>query len=317
MTETTALAAGQCAKERGLGVSKHKAILPLAAAALVLLPGAAMGQAWIGQVVGDMMAQQAAAAQELACMKGQAMNDAEIAEARTPAPAVMRGYWEAVQAGRSPAAQFVLNGRTRWTGGGQTLDRTGLARIRDGFAASGNRLAEQPVGFVRAGDGQSALGQWQVSDSAGRPVGLYQILFRRQQGQWLISTMELVDARTWVDPVVQYCHQPGDVLPFRLRNAEQVLAYSERREARARQRLAETVRRAEAAEAAAAANPDSSRRAEAARAARAEVAAREVDLAERVAPLEAARREMELVRADTAAWEAMRAAGMARLAGNR
>lgn len=297
-------------------MDKRRIMVPLAAAGMVLLPGAALAQAWIGQMVGDMMAQQAAAAQELACMKGQAMVDAEIAEARTPAPAVVRAYWDAAQAGRSPATQFILNGRTRWTGGGQTLDRAGLARIRDGFAASGNRLADQPVGFVRAGDGESALGQWQVSDSAGRPVGLYQILFRRQQGQWLISTMELVDARSWIDPVVQYCHQPGDVLPFRVRNAEQTLAYTERREVRARQRLADTVRRAEAAEAAAVANPDSSRRADAARAARVEVAAREADLAERVAPLEAARREMELVRADAAAWEAMRAAGMARLAAN-
>lgn len=294
----------------------HRTIVPLAAAAVMLLPGTAMGQAWIGQVVGNMMAQQAAAAQELACMNGQAMNDAEVAEASTPAPAVVRAYWEAMLAGRSPAEQFILNARTRWTGGGQTFDRNGLARIRDGFAVRGNQLAEQPLGFVRAGDGQSALGQWQVSDGADRPVGLYQILFRRQQGRWLVSTMELVDARSWVDPVVQYCHQRGDVLPFRVRNAEQVLAVSERREARARQRLADAVRRAEAAEAAALANPDSRRRADDARTARAEVAPREVDLAERVLPLEMARREMERVRADAAAWEAMRAAGMARLAGN-
>lgn len=294
----------------------RRAIVPLAAAAVLLLPGAAMGQAWIGEVVGNMMAQQAAAARERACMNGQAMNDAEIAEASAPAPAVVRAYWEAMQAGRSPAEQFILNARTRWTGGGQTLDRNGLARIRDAFAIRGNQLAEQPLGFVRAGDGQSALGQWQVSDSADRPVGIYQILFRRQQGRWLIASMELVDARSWVDPVVQYCHQQGDVLPFRLRNAEQALAYAERRAARARQRLVDAVRRAEAAEAAATANPDSRRRAEAARTARADVAPREADLAERLLPLELARREMERVRSDAAAWEAMRAAGMARLAGN-
>lgn len=293
---------------------KHKALaVTIALGPLALTPVAAMAQAWIGQVVGDMMAQQAAAAQELACMKGQAMPPNEVAEAGGPAPAVMRAYWDAVKAGQSPAASFIIDRRTRWNHGPTAIDRGGIARIRDPFAASGLVLVEQPVGFVRAGDANTALGQWAVTDAAGRRSGTYQALLRRQQGRWLISTLELVDATRWIDPVVQYCHAPSDVLPLRVTHTRGNLSYAESRERRARERLARTVARAEEAEAEATASPNNSRRAESARAARAEVAAREVDLAERIAPLDAARAEEAQARADMAAYEAMRAAGMAAL----
>ena len=290
-----------------------KRIVWASAAALLVVPTIASGQAWIGEMVGNMMAQQAAYAQELACMKGQAMPDAEIAEARTPAPALIRSYWDTVLTGASPASSFLINRHTRWTHGATSLDRATLARLADPFARTGHTLSEQPVGFVRAGDGATALGQWTVSDASGERVGTYHVLFRRQQGRWLISTMQLVDRTEWIDPVVQYCHQPDDVLPFRLSHSLSQLETAERNVIRAETRLTRALERLREDEARAAAAPDNSRRAASLVTARAAVADRERDLALHRTALTTAQAERAAALTDEAAATAIRNAGLAAL----
>ncbi len=285
----------------------------LTAAMLVTIPAAAQAQIWIGQIVGDMMAQQAAYAQEVACMNGTPMIDKEVAEASTPAPGLMRSYWQAASAGTAPTAVFLIDKKTRWISAGKQLDQTSLGALADPFARSGGSLVEAPIGFVRAGDAQSALGQWVVKDGAGKQIGTYQGLLRRKGGQWLISTLTLVGAKEWADPVVQYCHAPGDVLPYRIASTARALEYATKQEAKASVKAAAASAKAVKEQAAADAAPGKSAKTEAARLAREEAVRREVTLSQRRTALQVARENDAAAKKAQQDYEAMVATGKAAL----
>ncbi len=285
----------------------------LSAAVLVMIPAGAHAQAWIGQIVGNMMAQQAAYAQEVACMNGTPMIDKEVAEASTPAPGLMRSYWQAASAGTAPTAVFLIDKKTRWISAGKQLDQTNLRTLGDPFASGGGSLVETPIGFVRAGDAQSALGQWVVRDGAGKRVGTYQGLLRRKGGQWLISTLTLVGAREWADPVVQYCHAPGDVLPYRIATAARALEYATKQEAKASVKAADAQAKAERAQAAADGAPGKNAKTEAARLALDEATRRETTLTQRREQLRLAREASQGAQKAQQDYEAMVAAGKAAL----
>ncbi len=284
----------------------------LAAAALAAFPATAQAQIWIGQIVGNMMAQQAAYAQEVACMTGTSMIDKEVAEARTPAPGLMRSYWQAVSSGAAPTSAFLIDKKMRWISAGKELNQTNLAMIADPFARSGGSLVEAPVGFVRAGDAQSALGQWVVRDGTGKRIGTYQALLRRKGGQWLLSTLTLVGAQEWGDPVVQYCHAPGDVLPYRIASTARALEYATKQEAKAMVKAAEAQAKAERADAA----PGKSTKAAATALAKEDAARRETTLSQRRTALQVARENDAAAKKAQQDYDAMVAAGkMALLSG--
>lgn len=192
--------------------------LALASAAAVgaVQPGALHAQAWIGEMVGNMMAAQQAAIQEHNCMTGTTLPESEIAEARTPGAAAMPAYFDAARAGSPLSPQFHLDKRTRWVGGGATATMADLDRQKDPFAGAGLVLDPEPLALVRSGDGSTAQGQWRVRDASGAVAGTYTGLFTRKVGVWRFSTLQLTPPTTYADPVVQYCHKPGDVLPYRL-----------------------------------------------------------------------------------------------------
>lgn len=167
----------------------------------------------------------------------------------------MQAYFETVRTGQVPLAIFITSDKTRWSAKGTSLSGKNLAAIKDPFAAEGNMLDPKPLKFVRSGDGSTALGQWQVRDAAGAPVGTYQAMLRFKK-TWLFSSMELVEAGAWVDPVVQYCHVPGDVLGYRLAEAKAAVAEAQRRLTPARQAEAAARASADKARAAAEAAPD-------------------------------------------------------------
>ena len=285
----------------------------LMALALAAAPVAAQAQAWIGQVVGNMMAQQAAAAQEAACRAGTPMVDKEVAEARDPAPAVMQAYWAAASEHRSPAAQFVTGKSVKWSNGVTVLGEAQLGTIADPFAATGNRLEPVPLGFVRAGDAGSALGQWRVTDASGAKVGIYQALFRRKNGQWLLSSLELFGRYDWVDPVVQYCHNPADVLPARVESAKANKEWTRHQLEKGTEREARFKARLGKAEADLAKSPGSNQKREAARLARQDWADKARELAERRQADEAATTELAAAEQALAEFEASRTAGKAAL----
>jgi len=218
----------------------------VAVAGLGAIAGTAHAQAWIGQIVGNMMAQEAAARREEACMNGTAMPENEVAEARVPAVAAMQGYFADAKAGTSFEQRFHADKKTLWTSGALRAGAAELGRQRDSTAAGDTLLEATPLGFVRAGDGSSAMGQWMARTAAGAPVATYSATFTRKIGVWRLSTLSQSPARTYVDPVVQYCHKPGDVLPYRLSVTTQLRAAAEKRFAKAEKRAREAAARAQA-----------------------------------------------------------------------
>lgn len=264
---------------------------------------AASAQAWIGQVVGNIMAQQAAAQQEAACMIGTAMPPEEVAEAHAPGLAVMRAYFSSAGTDGRISAHFNLDKRTRWIDAEPGVGMAELDRQRDPFARGGLSLDPEPLGFVRAGDGASALGQWVVRDAAGQLGGTYTGRFTRSGGVWRLSTLRLTPARQYVDPVEQYCHKPGDVLPYRLETARWQREYAERRFAKAKDKAA----KAEAAGSKAGANATALAKAR-------EAAIR---LEERLAEVTTARAVEAKAIADAAEAEARKASAIAALAEGR
>jgi hypothetical protein len=262
---------------------------------------AASAQAWIGQVVGNMMAQQAAAQQEAACMSGTPMPPEEVTEARAPGLALMPAYYASAGGDGRISGHFNLDKKTRWIDGETGVGMAVLDQQRDPFARGGLSLDPVPLEFVRAGDGASALGQWVVRDAAGAVRGTYTARFTRRTGVWRLSTLQLTPARTYVDPVVQYCHAPGDVLPYRLATTRFVREQAERRAVKAAGKAA----KAEAALAKAGGNAAAMERAQAAR----------TTLERRQTEFDAAKTEEAKALADAAEAEARKAGAIAALAG--
>lgn len=238
---------------RGIGRA-----LAAAAGLLALQPGSAHAQIWIGQIVGEMMAQGQAAAREQACMNGTPQPDKETDEVRQPALSAMTGYFEAAKGGGAPlSSQFHLDKHSRWTNGTVSASVVDIDRQSDPFAHGGLALDTASIGFLRAGDGSSALGQWTVHDASGATMGTYTAVLTRKLGVWRLSTLELTPARTYIDPVVQYCHKPGDVLPYRLTSTASMREWAEKRLAKAEAKAEKAEQAAAAARAKADKTPNS------------------------------------------------------------
>jgi hypothetical protein len=212
---------------------------------LIAVSTPAYPQAWIGQVVGNMMARQQAWAAEQACMTGTAMPEAEVAEARSSSIASMRGYWDAVKAGGPSvvASQFHVSRKSVWTNGSTRVAIVPGARVNDPFALPGAQLAAEPLRYFRSGDGASVAAQWEVRGSGGELVGTYDVELRRSGSTWRSFAMKLVPANEYVEPLVQYCHVVGDVMPFRLRSTEAAMTFTAKRAAK----MAAKAEKAEAA----------------------------------------------------------------------
>ncbi len=204
------------------------AMLPLGTLAL---SAPAIGQAWIGQMVGDMIAQQRAAELEAACRGGQAMPDSEIAETRASAYAAIDGYWKAVRGGTPADVSpfFQADRKLSWVGGGMTLNAAGLRNVTDPLAQQGAALDAKPLAYFRSGDGSTVHGQWAVRRADGHLIGTLDAHFRRALGQWKLADLRVYPATEYVEPLVQYCHVVGDVLPYRVESTTQARAYLTKR----------------------------------------------------------------------------------------
>ena len=270
----------------------------------------ARAQAWIGQVVGNMIAQEQAAQQEAACMGGADMPDTEIAETRPSAFAAMNGYWGAVRGGTPAdvAAFYQGDRKVSWSAAGATVSGAGLHRVTDPLAQPSAILDAQPLAYLRAGDGTSVHGQWAVRHADGRLIGTLDAAFRRATGQWKLSDLTIYSAREYVEPLVQYCHKVGDVLPYRIastaRSRDYLLKRADRLKAKADKAIA-------AANAAAERNSDAT--ALQAKRAVADAARAKSDIASKAAQEAVAANELAMT--DAKAAEATRTAAIAALKG--
>jgi hypothetical protein len=187
----------------------------------------ANAQAWIGEMVGNMIAQEQAIQREAACMGGTAMPDSEIAETRASAFAAMDGYWNAVRSG-APAdvIPFYRDARkASWRAGGTALDGAALHKLTDPLAQTGAVFDATPLAYLRSGDGSSVHGQWAVRRADGGLIGTLDAAFSRSAGQWKLGDLTVYSATEYVEPLVQYCHKVGDVLPYRVASTTQARDY--------------------------------------------------------------------------------------------
>lgn len=150
------------------------------------------------------------------CMAGTAMSDAKVAEARTPAPAVMQSYFLAAQGGGAKSAAFHLDKNTKWTAAGVTAGSPDIDRQTDPLAVAGTILEAEPVRFYRGGTGATALGQWIVADANGNVAGVYTAFFARIKKQWKLRELAVSQAGDTLEPVAQFCRKAGDVIEHRL-----------------------------------------------------------------------------------------------------
>ncbi len=215
-------------------------VISLAGASLLAAPvHSVSAQAWIGQMVGDMMAQQAAAEARHRCYMGDPMEPAEVEEARAPTNTTMQAYFTAMQSGTGSAADhFALDKKTRWTLGGTSLGETALGTASDPFASAGAVIDVEPQTYVRSGQGALTHADWQVRDAQGELIGTYSGYFVRKLGDYKLRTLTLTPASEYVEPVVQFCDEPGDVMPYRLDYTERWKASWEKSVAKAETKLA-------------------------------------------------------------------------------
>jgi hypothetical protein len=199
----------------------------LAVGAVALAASApAFGQAWIGNMVGNMVAQEA----EARCMSGTPLPEKEIAEAHDPAVRLMQYYWAKASASDKAdiSAAYHANGKAEWKMGDRTVRRSGLVAIEDPLArAPGAALAAEPLAFVRAGDSGGARGLWRVEGG-----GYYLADFKRQAGVYKLASVQLFAAGAAVPAVTQYCHKAGDIEAYRQRMAEAAEKRAARKAAR-------------------------------------------------------------------------------------
>lgn len=285
-------------------------ILAASAAILAAPVSAQYGYVYVPDFEGINAGQDA----EMACRRGRPVHPTEVSYSTTRASALMSAYWNKAQAGQAPIETFLLDKHTRWTAGAMALDAKTLPTMKDPFAGQGNGLELKPLRFVRAGDGASALGLWQVTGADGKAVGTYRAKLRLKKRDWWISSLELVEPNAWAEPVVQYCHVPGDVLGYRLANAKAAVADAQRRLGAARQEEASARASEGRARAAAEAAPDNAGKQAAAKSA-AEVLRRASDNANGFqSQFDQQSAELAKIEAEQKALEDQRAAGKAALA---
>lgn len=273
----------------------------IAALAFAMQASQAAGQAWIGQIVGNMASQQQAAANEAACMRGEPPSEIERVEALGPADAQLRAYHAAMQASSTPRSTFfALDKKAAWTHGETRLKLANIDSEPDPFAAHGLVLDAEPLAFYRSYIDAAALGQWAVRDVDRSVVGVYNAFFVRKLGAWKIRTLSLEDAAEYSGPADQFCHAPGDVLPYRIENAELRQDFHGPRVAKAEAKLAQAVAAMSKAEAALGSKPGNSAAVQKVETARAQLRKWEGEVAERRAQLDNAQADLRQALADKA-----------------
>ena len=246
---------------------------------------------------------------DVACQKGTPPSVNAVAATKAVAMTQVRGYWDALSSGGSPLGFFLIDKRVRWTFGTTVLDKKTLGSIKDPWAVPGSNLVTEPIGYAFSGDGLTAIGQWHVLDAGGQIVGTYHATFNMTKQQPRISTLQLIAPQTWIDPVAQYCHKPGDVIGYRLKLSREGVAFAAPRLAVARQDEGAARARVEKAKDAAAAAPGDAAKQDAARKADADLTTATNSARAYQTMSDKSQSELDAALADQAQLDALRAAG--------
>jgi hypothetical protein len=197
-------------------------------------PQPVFAQAWIGETLGRMMAQQA----QHQCMMGITLPEDEVLEALRPASETVETYWRLVRAPdrRQIAALFHPSRKARWVSGNEVLAVGSGHMIDDRYSRAAASLAKEPAGFARAGNNATARGLWHLYSASGEIVGAYLADFARRKGKWKLTTLRVLGAGEPIPTVTPYCEKPGDVEAYRARMAAIEADRAERSARRVRER---------------------------------------------------------------------------------
>jgi hypothetical protein len=215
-------------------MNQFTAVARIGLAATVLSSAAPVfAQAWIGQIAGEAAGNHTPGP----CRRADPPPPEAVAEARAPALAAMRLYWERASTADAADVSAAFHVRyANWVSGKTLLGAEALTSINDPLARhAGAALAAEPAIFVLASDRRSARGVWRV-DAGAAAAGYYLADFGIEHHLWKLDRLEVVDAMPQTE-ITQYCRQPGDFEAFQM-----VLA--ERQARRAAEHAAEAARRA-------------------------------------------------------------------------
>ncbi len=189
----------------------------------------AISQIWIGQIAGDMVGQGQANAAEHACMTGTPLKEKKVEKERLPVAQRMISYHRSAQNGSAFLSNhFYPSKKSSWSYKDTQYGNKNFNSIADPYASEAMILDKEAIAYVRSGDGKRAQGQWIVRNANGDKIGTYNALMRRSKGEWKIQELQLVDADTYIDKVEQFCHEIGDVMPYRLESSKNHREWTER-----------------------------------------------------------------------------------------
>ena len=179
------------------------------------MPGVVHAQAWIGTMVGNMVAQQREAQMEAACRAGTPASDKNIAWATTSSEAAMANYLTLdTKSGDSQLRKvFAINkADASWKGPEGSVALADLPKHLDGAKPSLTKMS-----FVVAGDATSARGVWQANwpDNPDRHAW-YAVDFTGQpqtmwgSGKFRVWHMTVFAGDKQPNPPAAYCHFDPD-----------------------------------------------------------------------------------------------------------
>ncbi len=169
---------------------------------------ASHAQAWIGEMVGQIAAQEAARQREAACVAGTPAPDEEIARATAQSAALLDAY-------------FALTSKSKRKDIGRVFE---LKKDDVSYKSVDGPVAVEALGaildqpqptlerqsFVVGGDGVTARGIWAVVEPGGAPTGYYAVDFSVRAVSWRIWHLTVLPADAVPAPPAAYCHYDPD-----------------------------------------------------------------------------------------------------------
>lgn len=179
---------------------------------LFLLAGETRAQAWIGQIAGDAVAQQQAAAREEACRAGTPASPGDTENARVKTGELMAGYSNLTSRSRSRDIQKVF-ARTDDTTWADPAGAVPVLELGERLDASVPILT--PVNFVIGGDAGTARGVWSAAGEDGTVTAWYAVDFLNTPGfwggaNWRVWHMTVFPADQQPEAPGAYCHYDPD-----------------------------------------------------------------------------------------------------------
>ncbi len=182
----------------------------------------AFAQAWIGEFAGRLYTERKQAERESACMYGKIPERAEIDEAINSADNSMQFYWKTVRSRPTAllGSMFHKGKGASWSIDNDVIAITPYASVVDPFAADNGNSIIPGLRFILAGDEATARGRWFIKNREGRVIGAYDAILKRSNSVWRFWQLKLITTPNALEPLVQYCHQLGDVQKYRFKLAD-------------------------------------------------------------------------------------------------